>query len=81
MRRVDDGSELVNAKHAEVGDCECSALVLFRFELAFAGTGGERFGLGGDRGKTFRAYIFDDGCDQSVRCRDGDTDVRSFVAA
>ena len=37
LRRVDNGRERRNSKHAEVGDGKCAALVFVRQQLAVAG--------------------------------------------
>ena len=65
----------MDAKHAQVGDGERTALVLFGLELAVLGLGGERLDFGRDAGETLAADVLDDGGDQTGRGGDGDTDV------
>lgn len=79
LRGVDDGREVVDAVHAQVGDGEGSALVLLGLELAVAGLGGERLGLGRDGREALGADVFDDGGDEAVGGGDGDADVRALV--
>lgn len=79
MRWVDDGSEIVYAEHAQVGDGESTALVFFRLEFAFPGSPCERLRLSGDGGKAFGTGILDDRGNETVRSGDGNTNIRSLV--
>jgi len=81
LRWVDDGGEVVNAVHAQVGDGECSALVLLRLQLAVTGLGSERFSFGRDGSETTGTDVFDDGGDETVGGCDGDADIGLLVPA
>ena len=79
MRRVDDRCELVDTVHSQVGDGECTALVLFGLEFTVSGFGSERFSLGRDGGETLGSDVLDDRSDEAGRGGDSDTDIGAFV--
>lgn len=81
LRGVDNGSKFVDAEHAEVGNGERAALVLFRLELPITSTGGKSLGLGRNSGKTLGTDVFDDGGNETVGGSDSDTDVGLLVRA
>lgn len=80
LRRVDDGGKVVDTVHSQVGNGECSTLVLFRFQLAISSFGSESFGLSGNGGQTLGSDVFDDGGDETVGSSDGNADVGLFVS-
>lgn len=81
LRRVDDGGEVRDVEHAEVGDGEGAALELVRLQLAVARLLGERLCLCGDGREALGAGVLDDGRDEPVRGGHGHRDVRLLVSA
>lgn len=81
LRGVDDSSKFVDAEHAEVGNGESAALVLFRLELTVTSSGGKSLGLGRNSGKTLGTDVFDDGGNETVGGSNSDTDVGLLVHA
>ena len=80
LGRVDDGGEVVDAVHSEVGDGEGSALVFGGSELAITGLLGQGLGFRRDGGQTLVVRALDDGGDQAGGSGDSDRDVRVLVA-
>ena len=78
MRRVHDGIEIVDAEHAEVRDCESTALVLVRGQLALAGASGEVFHLSRQRRQRFGVGILQDRSEQTALDGDGNSHIRRF---
>mmetsp|Transcript_10498 Transcript_10498/g.42445 ORF Transcript_10498/g.42445 Transcript_10498/m.42445 type:complete len:452 (+) Transcript_10498:266-1621(+) len=79
LRRVDDGGELGDAEHAEVGDRAGAALELVRLELAVARSAREVADLGRDRREALGGRVGDDGRDEARGRGDGDRDVDGLV--
>ena len=95
LRGVDDGSEVVDAEHAQVRDGECSALeslstvripknnphlVFLRLQLAVACFLGQSLGLRRDACQSLRASVLNDRSNQTSRGGDGDANVGLLVS-
>lgn len=79
LRGVDDSREVVDTEHAQVGDGECTALVLLRLELALSGLSSELLGLGRDRGETLGTDVLDDRRDQTSWRGNGNANIGLLV--
>mmetsp|Transcript_26727 Transcript_26727/g.58212 ORF Transcript_26727/g.58212 Transcript_26727/m.58212 type:complete len:287 (-) Transcript_26727:746-1606(-) len=78
---VDDGAELLNAHHAEVGDGEGPSGVVRGRQLVVARLGGQRLEVGGEVGETLGVRVLHDGHHQPVLRLHGDANVGRVVRA
>lgn len=82
LRRVDDGSEVVDGRvHAHVGDGDGTALVLLRLELVVAGLLGQLLDLAGNGLEATGVNAGDDRGDEAVGSGDGDGNVNGVELA
>ena len=79
MRGIDDGGEIIDTVHSQIGDCESTALIFVGFQFTFSSSTGESFGFGRDGSKALGPDVFDDRSDETVRCGNCDTDVGPFI--
>jgi len=81
LGRVDDGGELLDAKHAQVRDGEGSSLELLGLELALLGPCGQILDGGGDVRETPLLSGEDNGGDEAARGGNRHGDVGAVVLA
>lgn len=80
LRGVDDGSEVLDAEHAEVGDAEAAALVLLGSELTSTSAGGKILDVVRDIRQTAGLGTGHDRGDQTVGSGNSDRDIGVVVS-
>ncbi len=81
LRGVDDGAELLDAEHAEVGDGERATLEFLGLQLLVASTRGQILAFECNLTHAMGICVGDDGGDETIIGGDGDADVDVVVSA
>ena len=80
LRRVDDGGEILDPEHAQIGDRETAAFIFVGLELLVLGLARQFLDLVGDRGQPLGLGREHDGRDQARGNGDRDADIGMLVA-
>mmetsp|Transcript_5257 Transcript_5257/g.10885 ORF Transcript_5257/g.10885 Transcript_5257/m.10885 type:complete len:227 (+) Transcript_5257:946-1626(+) len=79
VRRANDGSEVINAKHTEVGHSKGATLELLELELVAASAASEVFHVSRDLHDTLLVGVLDDRCNETSGCSNGNCNVYGRV--
>ena len=79
LRAVDDGRELLEAEHAEVGDGEGAAAELGRSELVLSGSSSDILDLSRDLLKTLEVDVRNGGSHEAVVSLDGEAHIDIII--